>query len=184
MEIMAESSFLHLPKALADGRKPAIVIFGAGHGTTYPAKDSGGHALAPAALRAASHEDAGLIDHWDFDLGGPLFAGGPHCCVDIGDIPTAMHDNRGNRTRVETKTHDIVSASAVPILLGGDDSLVIPFLNGFADQEPVWILQIDAHIDWRDEVDGEHYGYSSTMRRISEMPHVAGMVQVGMPECR
>jgi agmatinase len=42
------------------------------------------------------------------------------------------------------------------------------------------VLQIDAHIDWRDEVNGERYGYSSAMRRASEMPHVAGMVQVGL----
>jgi hypothetical protein len=26
-------------------------------------------------------------------------------------------------------------------------------------------------IDWRDEVHGERYGYSSPMRRASEMPH-------------
>ena len=45
---------------------------------------------------------------------------------------------------------------------------------------PVWVLQIDAHIDWRDEVHGERHGYSSPMRRASEMPHVAGIVQVGL----
>jgi arginase family enzyme len=47
-------------------------------------------------------------------------------------------------------------------------------------RQPVWILQIDAHIDWRDEVHGERCGYSSPMRRASEMPHVAGIVQVGL----
>ncbi len=41
-------------------------------------------------------------------------------------------------------------------------------------------MQIDAHIDWRDELHGERYGYSSPMRRACEMPHVAGMVQVGL----
>jgi agmatinase len=41
------------------------------------------------------------------------------------------------------------------------------------------VLQIDAHIDWRDEVGGERLGLSSTMRRASEMAHVAGIVQVG-----
>ena len=56
----------------------------------------------------------------------------------------------------------------------------IPFLAGFADHGPIWILQIDAHIDWRDELHGERNGYSNTMRRASEMPQVAGIVQVGM----
>ncbi len=42
------------------------------------------------------------------------------------------------------------------------------------------VVQIDAHIDWREERFGERYGFSSPMRRASEMAHVAGMVQVGM----
>jgi agmatinase len=176
----ASSSFLGLPDRLADGRLPRAVIFAAAHGSTYPGKDSSGYALAAGAIRAASQEDAGLIEHWDFDLGGPLFAGKPISCVDAGDIETTMHDNVGNRARIEAKTREILALSAVPILLGGDCSVTFPFLAGFGDQGPVWVLQIDAHIDWRDEVHGEHYGYSSPMRRASEMPHVAGMVQVGL----
>ncbi|WP_224547600.1 agmatinase [Mesorhizobium sp. CA16] len=176
----ASPCFLGFPDRLADGRVPRAVIFGAGHGTTYPGQDSSGQALAADAIRAASQDDAPLFDRWDFDLGGPLFDGGPVCCVDAGDVLTTMHDNAGNRARIEAKTREVLVLPAVPILLGGDDSVVIPFLAGFADHGPIWILQIDAHIDWRDEVHGERYGYSSPMRRASEMAHVAGMVQVGL----
>ncbi|QND60292.1 agmatinase [Mesorhizobium huakuii] len=176
----ASPSFLGLPDRLADGRPLRAVIFGAGHGSTYPGKDSSGYALAADAIRAASQGDAPLVEHWDFDLGGPLFDGKPACCVDAGDISTILHDNAENRVRIEAKTREVLALPAVPILLGGDDSVVIPFLVGFADHGPIWILQIDAHIDWRDEVHGERYGYSSPMRRASEMPHVAGMVQVGL----
>jgi len=176
----ASRPFLGFPDCLADGHRPDAVIFGAGHGSTYPGKDSSGHALAADAIRAASQDDAGLVEHWDFDLGGPLFDGGPVCCVDAGDIPTAMRDNAGNRARIEAKTREILALPAIPILLGGDCSVTFPFLAGFADQGPIWVLQIDAHIDWRDEVHGERYGYSSPMRRASEMPYVAGMVQVGL----
>ncbi|MCX2720962.1 agmatinase [Roseibium salinum] len=172
--------FLGLPDRLPESRVPRAVIFGAGHGSTYPGKDSSGHASAPDAIRAASQGDALLVEHWDFDLGGPLFDGKPVCCIDAGNIPTTMHDNAGNRARIEAKTRAVLALPAVPILLGGDDSVPIPFLAGFADHGPVWVLQIDAHIDWRDEVHGERYGYSNPMRRASEMPHVAGMVQVGM----
>ncbi|QPC93131.1 agmatinase [Mesorhizobium sp. INR15] len=172
--------FLGFPDRLADGHRPHAVIFGAGHGTTYPGQDSSGYALAANAIRVASQGEAALVGHWDFDLGGPLFDGKPAFCLDIGDIPTTMGDNAGNRARIEAKTREVLELPAVPILLGGDDSLPIPFLAGFADHGSVWILQIDAHIDWRDEVHGERYGYSNPMRRISEMPHVAGMVQVGL----
>jgi agmatinase len=176
----ASPPFLGFPDRLANGRLPCAVIFGAGHGSTYCGKDSSGYALAADAIRAASQDDAALVEHWDFDLDGPLFDGMSVCCIDAGDITTAMHDNAGNRARIEAKTREVLALPAVPILLGGDDSVAIPFIAGFADKGPVWILQIDAHIDWRDELHGERYGYSSPMRRASEMRHVAGIVQVGI----
>ncbi|KAA1184749.1 agmatinase [Rhizobium tropici] len=176
----ASPSFLGFPDRLDDALLPRVAIFGAGHGSTYPGKDSSGYVPAADAIRAASQDDAALVEHWDFDLGGPLFDDKPSCCIDTGNIPTIMHDNEGNRARIEAKTREMLSLPVVPILLGGDCSVTTPFIAGFADHGPVWVLQIDAHIDWRDEVHGERYGYSSPMRRASEMPHVAGMVQVGL----
>ena len=44
---------------------------------------------------------------------------------------------------------------------------------------PVVVVQIDAHIDWREEIDGERYGFSSTMRRCSEFKNVRGIIQIG-----
>ncbi|MBS1165768.1 MAG: agmatinase [Proteobacteria bacterium] len=172
-------SFLGLPDHLADGRLPRAVVFGAGHGSAYPGRESLS-ASAAAAIRAASQGDAPLIEHWDFDLGGPLFGGGPISCIDAGNVATSAQDSAGNRARIAAKTREVLAAMAVPILIGGDDSVVIPFLEGFAGHGPIWVLQIDAHIDWRDELHGERHGYSSPMRRASEMGHVEGMVQVGL----
>lgn len=174
------TSFLAFPTQLDGNRIPRMVIFGAGHGSTYPGKDSSGYTLAADAIRAASQGDASLVEHWDFDLGGPLFNGGPGCCVDIGNIQTKMDNNEGNRALIKAKTREVLALQAVPILLGGDCSVTFPFLASYSDEGPVWVLQIDAHIDWRDEIHGERYGYSSPMRRASEMPHVAGIVQVGL----
>ena len=67
----------------------------------------------------------------------------------------------------------------VPVVLGGDDSIPIPMLQAFEGRGKYTIVQIDAHIDWRDEVDGEHWGLSSTMRRASEMDHIERIIQVG-----
>lgn len=172
-------SFLGLPSRLPDGRPPRAMIFGAGHGSAYPGRPSRS-ATAAAAIRAASGDEAPLIGHWDFDLGGPVFGDEPISCVDIGDVATAAEDAAGNRAAIAAQTAEVLGASAVPILLGGDDSVVIPFLAGFAGHGPIWVLQIDAHIDWRDELHGERHGYSSPMRRASEMAHVQGIVQVGM----
>ncbi|OQP88375.1 agmatinase [Rhizobium rhizosphaerae] len=172
--------FLGLPQRLPDGTTPRAVIVSAGHGSPYPAQDSSSHAMAAQMIRAASQADAPLLTHWDFDLDGPLFGDGPPSCVDQGEIATVAGASAANRAAISGKTREILDLPAVPILIGGDDSVVIPFLEGFDCAEPVWIVQIDAHLDWRDEIKGERYGYSSPMRRASEMAHVTGMVQIGL----
>lgn len=40
--------------------------------------------------------------------------------------------------------------------------------------------QIDAYLDWRDEVMGAREGYSNPMRRASEMPHIRAIHQIGL----
>ena len=55
----------------------------------------------------------------------------------------------------------------------------IPVLQAYRTHGPLTILQLDAHIDWRDEVDGEAMGLSSNMRRASEMGWVENIIQVG-----
>ena len=52
-------------------------------------------------------------------------------------------------------------------------------LQAFEGRGPLTILQIDAHIDWRDEHMDEPFGLSSTMRRASEMAQFERIVQVG-----
>jgi agmatinase len=73
-----------------------------------------------------------------------------------------------------------VARGVVPVCIGGDDSVPIPILRALASRGPLTVLQVDAHLDFRDEVAGVRDGYSSPMRRASEMEHVARIVQVGL----
>jgi agmatinase len=154
-------------------------IFGAPHGTPYPRIDNRVHATAPNAFRLALQADSEWLNHWDFDLGGPLLGDGTCRIADLGNLPTKTKDGRGNRKLIEAQTRKILEAGAVPLMFGGDDSTPIPFISGFSGNSPLTILQIDAHIDWRDERYGERFGFSSTMRRASEQTHVWRIVQVG-----
>ncbi len=156
----------------------AAAVFGAPHGTPYKGIDNRVHAGAPDAFRAALAADAEWLDHWDFDLGGPLLRHGLKI-ADLGNLATKPQSGAHNRKLIETCTRRILEAGAVPIMFGGDDSTPIPFIAGFAGSPPITILQIDAHIDWREERYGERFGFSSTMRRASEQPHVWRIVQAG-----
>ena len=162
-------------------RSPAgfnAAIFGARHGTPYRAIDNRLHAAAPNAFRAALAADVDWLENWDFDVGGQLLGRGQRV-ADLGNLVTKPRDGKHNRKLIETLTRRILDAGAVPIMFGGDDSTPIPFIMAFTRSPPITILQIDAHIDWRNERVGETMGFSSTMRRASEQPHVWRIVQAG-----
>jgi len=159
-----------------EGQPVRAVILGADCATPYASAGpycAGG----PAAMRAASGDYAANLGHVNFDLGRVGFD--PAEVADAGDVPVDPGDAAGNRARIGAAVARVLDARAVPVLLGGDDSLPVPMLGAFAGRGPLTILQIDAHIDWRDEVQGERWGLSSTMRRVSEMGHVGRVVQVG-----
>jgi len=158
-----------------------VVLFGAPHGTPYEGVDNAHFAQAPQALREASRLEWSWIDHHDFDLGGAMLGDPPMRVLDTGDLATTANgDGPGNRAKIVETAGRIVAAGAAPITIGGDDSVPIPFVEALAPLGPLTIVQVDAHIDWRDERRGEPMGFSSTMRRASEFVHVERIVQVGI----
>ncbi len=135
---------------------------------------------APAALRESIASLSANIDRYNFDLGGPTFPEGTSKAADYGDISLDEEDSLTNRNRIYKVVADVVSKNSVPIVVGGDDSVPIPMLQAMESTGKQYtVLQIDAHIDWRDSHMGESLGLSSTMRRASEMKHIKHIVQVG-----
>ncbi len=166
-------------KSARNAKAANAAVFGAPHGTPYKSIDNRIHAKAADGFRMALKDDALWLEHWDFDLGGPMLPNPEFKAVDLGNLTTKPVDGRGNRKLIENTTRGILKEGAVPIMFGGDDSVPIPFITAFSGGPPITILQIDAHIDWRDERYGERLGFSSTMRRASEQPHVWRIVQAG-----
>jgi agmatinase len=174
-----EETFLGFPACPDPGEVEAeIAILGAPCASPYPSV--GAYcAGAPAAIRAGIAGYAGARHHHDFDLGGPLLGEAGARVADCGDLAYDEADAPGNRERIRAAVAAILARGARPVVLGGDDSIPIPVLQAFEGGGPLTVVQIDAHIDWRDEVQGERFGLSSTMRRASEMPWVERIVQVG-----
>lgn len=173
-------TFLGLPAADPAAVEADIAILGVPYGVPYPSTKSGpGCADAPGAIRRRSARMAGFLDHYDFDTGKPMLPNAGRI-VDCGDVPGEPADGLGNADRAETTVRALLDRSVIPVVLGGDDSVPIPVLRAYADHGPLTVLQVDAHLDFRDEVAGVTVGYSSTMRRASEMAHVTRVVQVGL----
>ncbi|WP_350333539.1 agmatinase [Coralliovum pocilloporae] len=100
--------------------------------------------------------------------------------VDIGDADIIHTDTTGSHANIEFGVRRILKAGAVPIVLGGDHSVNIPCINAFDDQDPVHVVQIDAHLDFVDERHGVRFGHGNPMRRAAEKDYVTGMTQIGI----
>jgi agmatinase len=171
-------TFFGLPRCRDLTRLEArIAVIGAGCATPYAV---GAYCMAgPETIRAATAAYAKTFGHVNFDLGGPVLPEGADA-VDGGILPQDEGDAAGNRARIFGAVNAVLDREGIPVLVGGDDSVQIPMLEAYgARGKKITILQIDAHIDWRDEVEGERMGLSSTQRRASEMGHVERIVQVG-----
>ena len=137
-------------------------------------------ATAPAAIRAQSVRWTPYLTHYDYDFGSDIFAGRDVRIVDCGDVAMKPGDYAGNSAATTTVVKSILDRGAVPFVLGGDHAVPIPVFRAYEDRGPMVIVQLDQHIDWREERNGVTEGLSSTMRRASEMPWVSGMAQIGL----
>ena len=165
-------TFLGFPSAQPGSVEADVAILGIPLGVAYPTSPTtAGCADAPAAIRARSQRLARFLDHYDFDLDGPMLPT-PLRIADCGDVAEVA--------AAQAAVEAILARDAIPIVLGGDDSVPIPTLRAFASRGPLTVLQVDAHLDFRDSVAGVRDGYSSPMRRASEMEHVAQIIQVGL----
>jgi len=158
-----------------------IAFLGIPYGLAYTVGDvSNDQSTMPAAMRQATDRMVRSLERYDFDLGGPLYAGKPIRAVDCGDVRADVHDLKGQVARAEQVVRKIVGSGAMPIVLGGDHGVSIPVLRAFEGRGPITLIQIDQHLDWRDEVNGIKDGLSSPMRRASEMEHIGQIFQIGL----
>jgi agmatinase len=100
--------------------------------------------------------------------------------VDIGDADMIHTDTDRSHANIELGVRKILAAGAIPVVLGGDHSINIPCIEAFSEQEPIHIVQIDAHLDFVDERHGVRRGHGSPLRRAAEKPYVTGLSQFGI----
>jgi agmatinase len=164
-----------------DSLQADIAVLGIPYGSAYSIEEvSNDQSNAPTAVRQASDRAVRSLERYDFDIGGPLLMGENIRMVDCGDVINDPRDLGASYRNAEAAVRKILAAGALPLIIGGDHGIPIPVLRAFDDQGPITLVHIDAHLDWRDEVNGVHDGYSSPIRRASEMDHVGEIFQIGI----
>ncbi len=138
-----------------------------------------GARFGPRSIREAStlfsFGHAGAYDHED-DV---TYLQGLRM-VDIGDADIVHTDTVKSHANIEFGVRKVLAAGALPVVLGGDHSINIPCVNAFSDQEPIHIVQIDAHLDFVDERHGVRFGHGNPLRRAAEKSYVTGLTQIGI----
>ena len=177
-------TFLDLPLALdLEQLKADIAILGIPYGMPYsPSEMANDQSRAPDAIRQSLSTYAEETRfHYDWDLGGPLLDGRDITIVDCGNVTADMANHKVHYERAEQAARAILEAGATLITIGGDHGIPIPVMRALEVKGgPITLAHVDAHLDWRDEVNGEPEGYSSPIRRAAEMPWFDRIVQIGM----
>ncbi|WP_085909187.1 agmatinase [Kiloniella majae] len=143
-----------------------------------------GARFGPRAVREAStlfsFGHAGAYDHED----EATYLGSDVRIVDIGDADIIHTQTEKSHANIELGVRKVLSAGALPIVIGGDHSINIPCINAFADDAAekgsIHVVQIDAHLDFVDERHGVTHGHGNPMRRAIEKDYVSGMTQLGI----
>jgi agmatinase len=104
--------------------------------------------------------------------------------IDAGDVDVVPHDLMATLAATRAATMAQVSGGRVPIVVGGDDSILFPVVGGVHDavDGTIGVVHFDAHLDLTDgnPSQGTH-SQSSGMRRALELERVEPRlcVQVG-----
>ena len=175
-------TLLNFPLALdLDQLDADIAILGVPYGLPYyPHGMANDQSLAPDAIRQNAAYVPYTLTSYDWDLDGTLFDGRDIKVVDCGNVTADLNDHQEHYRRAEAAARKIFASDATLITLGGDHGIPIPIMRALERDEPITLVHIDAHLDWRDEINGVHEGYSSPIRRASEMDWFGHIVQIGI----
>jgi len=105
--------------------------------------------------------------------------------LDAGDVEMPPGDIEQALGNLEEAVHAVVSAGAVPLVLGGDHSIALPDATGVARHlgyGKVSMIHFDAHADTGDIAFGSLYGHGQPMRRLIESGALRGdrFLQMGL----
>jgi len=103
--------------------------------------------------------------------------------VDYGDGPVVPGDAARTHEAIERTVGEVVSAGAIPIVLGGDHSIAEPDIRACAARHgPLGLVHFDTHTDTGTEVFGVEVSHGTPMYRLVEQGHVdpTRYVQIGL----
>ncbi len=133
-----------------------------------------GPALAPRRIRQALYGGRNRM----YTEAGVNLDGDPRW-RDVGDL--AVPDSLEAFDEITQAVECLLAQGCRVLSLGGDHSITYPLVRAFSHRYgPLQILQLDAHPDLRDQLDGNRYSHACQFARIMEEGLASRLVQVGI----
>ena len=147
-------------------------------GTPQPGNPTGQRA-GPAAARAASRDQIYYLKGWyDLESDRDYLAG--VTMADVGDVAIQGSDTEGNYGRITAAARGIVERGALMVAIGGDHSISYPLGRAMERFGEIGVVNVDAHADFLDQLDGSRLTGASQIRRLAELPFVRTVAELGL----
>ncbi|MEM0982950.1 MAG: agmatinase family protein [Planctomycetota bacterium] len=129
------------------------------------------------------HETRIIIDPLDESLGA--------ICGQVNEVrqQPETSERLGRLNELTIRAHDRIHAlvtgvfdsGKTPGVIGGEHSVAYGAIRAAADRyEGLGVLQIDAHMDLRENYEGYVWSHASVMHNVVELPRLGILVQVGV----
>jgi agmatinase len=133
-----------------------------------------GARFGPSAIRRAS---------WGIETFSPYFQRDLSQCSihDMGDLELPLGEKKISLGLIRNGLGKILSEKKFPILLGGDHLITLPIIEEMLTIYPrLYLLQIDAHTDLREDYLGEPLSHSTVMRKVVDHLGEGRLFQIGI----
>ena len=151
------------PRPESEGRRLVAVGVPYDEGTPYrPGARLGPRAIRDASMRLRFASRDGLAF---FDVQRRHSARLAEDAWDAGDVQVMPLQQERTFTAIAEGIARVRAAGAVPVVLGGDNTITLPVLRGLAAPAVV-VVQLDAHLDYTEGYFGALHGNSTPMRSI------------------
>jgi agmatinase len=127
-----------------------------------------GTSLAPKSIREESYNHETYLFEHDVDTEViPFHDSGDVSCPNLKEMMGGIAHKVGN----------ILNLAKFPILIGGEHSLTPPAVSKF---ENVGVVILDAHLDFRNEYEGERNSHACATRRIVDLVGIENVLTIGI----
>jgi len=116
--------------------------------------------------------------YWDIELGARLLAGAR--LVDCGDVDALYLDVDYTFDGMSEAVRTLAGRGVLVVALGGDHSVTFPVVRGLEAVGPFDVIHLDAHLDYNDAVHGVRLANGSPIKRVSELPFIGHIAQLGL----